>query len=353
MLTGKDKMRIISKEILFRIFHRQHALILAMIFVVSGCVIPAHRGVVNEIPPCAVQFVTRHFPVPLYRLAEGDVLEFLYLTLPSVRSEPYKLSVGDQVDVEYHFHPQMNRTVRVRPDGKISIPRKDDVVAAGLTAGRLKRKLTRIYADILRKPEITVSVREFNARLAELQRALATAPHGQARLVTIRPDGHISLPLIPNMGAAGRTVPEITAEANTRYAKLIGDMKVSVFLKEVAGNLIFVDGEVKNPGVFNIKGPRTVQHAIAMAGGTTDAAEPRSVLVISRSPKGKFLTRVTDLAHLRSSGDYLLMRNDLVYVPKSMIARADIWVNQNITKLLLFNGWGLGLTTDLGRTTTR
>jgi len=335
------------------IFDPRRIIVLAAIVLSTGCVVPPHRGVVPEIPGICAQYVTKYFPVSLYRLSPGDVLEFLYLTLPTVRNEPYQLSVGDQVDVEFHFQPVMNRTVRVRPDGKISIPRKNDVMAAGLSAEQLKRDLTKIYSDILKNPEITVTVREYNARLAELQRAIATAPHGQARLISVNPDGHISLPLIPTIRAEGLTVPEITNEANKLYAKLISDMKVSVFLKEVVGNLVFVDGEVRNPGVFTMKGPTTVQHALTLAGGTTDTAEPRSVLVISRGPDGRLATRVTNLAALTSETDHLLTRNDLVYVPKSVIARADTWVNQNITKLLLFTGWGLGLTQDVGRTTTR
>ncbi|MFC1836672.1 polysaccharide biosynthesis/export family protein [Thermodesulfobacteriota bacterium] len=323
------------------------------VLIVGGCVISPHRVVLNETPPAAACYVTKHFPTSLYRLAAGDVLEFLYLTIPTVTNKPYRLSVSDQIDVEFNFHPVMNRTVRVRPDGMISIPRKNDVRAANLTADELKNKLTKIYSDILRKPEITVTVRDFNVRLDEIQRAIETAPHGQARLIKVRPDGHLSLPLIPDMTAAGRTIPEITKQVNNKYASLLGDIEVSVLLREVVGNLIFVDGEVAKPGVFNMRGPTTVQEAIAMAGGTRDTAEPSSVLVITKGPGGKFLTRLTNLTHLNSNMDYMLRRNDMVYVPKSVIARADVWVDQNIRKLLLFDGWGMGLTADLGRTRTR
>jgi polysaccharide export outer membrane protein len=320
---------------------------------VSGCVIPHHRVVVNETPPDLVNHVTPHFPTSLYTLANGDVLEFLYLTAIGATRTPYQIGIKDSLDIEFTYQPEMNRTVRVRPDGKISIPRKDDVSVIGMTADEVKRSLKRIYADLLKDPDITVTVREFNAKLDELQKTIATAPHGQARLATVRPDGHMSLPLIPDVRAEGLTVPQLTDQVNKLYSRILPNMNVTVMLKEIVGEVIFVDGEVARPGVFSTRGPVTVQQAIALAGGTKETAEPRTILVVSKGPDGRFLARTTNLAKLTSASDYTLKRNDLVYVPRSAIARADIWVDQNIRKLLMFTGWTMGLQTDLGRTTVR
>lgn len=323
------------------------------VFCTWGCVIPHHRVVVNETPPEVACRVTEHFPTSLYKLAAGDVLEFIYLTAIAGTTTPYKLGIKDAIDIEFTYQPELNRTVRVRPDGKISIPRKDDVYVLGMTADEVKRTLKKIYSDLLRDPDITVTVREFNAKLDELQKTIATAPHGQARLVAVRPDGHISLPLISDLKAEGLTVPQLTETVNKLYANIIPNMNVSVILKEIVGEVIFVDGEVARPGVFSTKGPITVQQAIALAGGTRETAEPRTVLVVSKGPDGRFIARTTDLTKLTSSSDYILKRNDLVYVPRSTIARADIWVDQNIRRLLLFTGWSLGLQADVGRTTVR
>ena len=165
----------------------------------------------------------------------------------------------DSIDVEFTYHPEMNRTVRIRPDGRISIPRKNDVAVAGKTPEQVGQALKEIYSDLLKDPEITITVREFGAKLDELQKALATAPYGQARLVTIRPDGRISVPMIPDVQAAGLTVPALTADLNKSYQQLISDMNITVLLRDVVGNLVFVDGQVAKPGVFTMKGPTTVQ----------------------------------------------------------------------------------------------
>ncbi len=327
--------------------------LLAAIAVASGCVIPMHRAVVNEVPPQVAAQVTSHFPTDMYRLSSGDVLEFLYLTIPTVTKKPYRISSRDQIDIEYAFHPELNRTVRVRPDGKVSIPRKPDVEVAGMTADEVSKKLREIYKDLLREPEITVTLREFDAKLAEIQRAISTAPFGQAREVRIAPDGNVALPLIPSVKAEGLTVPQLTQDVNKRYQGLIGDIKVSVLLREINGNVAFVDGMVATPGVYPMSGPHTVQHVIALAGGTTPEAEPRTVLVVSKAPDGKYISRTCDLTKLTSVTDFRLKGGDLVYIPRSQISRADVWVEQNIQRLLLFGPWSWGLSADLGRVTTR
>jgi protein involved in polysaccharide export with SLBB domain len=336
-----------------RISHKSLVVICIVVTMMGGCVIPHHRAVINETPPEVVNRVTSHFPTSLYRLATGDVLEFIYLTAISASTTPYRLGIRDAIDLEFTYHPEMNRTIRVRPDGKISLPRKDDLRVLGMSADEVRNALKKIYSDLLKDPEITVTVREFNAKLEELQKALTTAPNGQARLVSVRPDGHMSLPLIPDLPAEGLTVPQITEQVNRLYSQVMPNMNVSVILKEIVGEVIFVDGEVGRPGVFSTKGPITVQQAIALAGGTKPSAEPRTVLVISRGPDGKYMSRLTDLTKMTSASDYVLRRNDLVYVPRSTIARADIWVDQNIRQLLLFTGWTMGLQGDFGRVTVR
>jgi polysaccharide biosynthesis/export protein PslD len=335
---------------------RQVALVLCLApIILGGCVATKDRAVgqIDHPAKAIASAITSHFPTSLYRLTEGDSLEIMYLTRPRETSTPYKLQVKDLIDVEFTYHPEMNRSVRVRPDGRISIPRKKDVSVAGMTPDQTSAMLRQVYSDLLKDPEITVTVREFGTKLDELQKALATAPYGQARLVIIRPDGRISAPMIPDVAAAGRTVPELTQTLNKEYQQLISDMNVSVMLRDVAGNLVFVDGQVEKPGVFTMKGPTTVQQAIAMANGTKVTAEPRSVLVLNKDARGQIVPKTVDLTSITGGTDYVLNKNDLVYVPRSLISRADIWVDQNISQLLLFKGWSFGLSTATGRQVTR
>ena len=323
--------------------------------VLNGCVATKDRavGMIDHPAKAIASAVTGHFPTSLYRLSEGDSLEVMYLTRPKETSTPYKLQVKDLIDVEFTYHPEMNRSVRVRPDGRISIPRKKDISVGGMTPDQTSAMLKQVYSDLLKDPEITVTVREFGVKLDEIQKALATAPYGQARLVTIRPDGRISVPMIADVQAAGLTVPQLTEDLNKSYVSLISDVNISVLLRDVVGNLVFVDGQVAKPGVFTMKGPTTVQQAIAMANGTTTTAEPRSVLVLNKDARGQIVPKTVDLTSITGGTDYDLNKNDLVYVPRSLISRADIWVDQNISQLLLFKGWSFGLSSTAGRQSSR
>ncbi len=76
----------------------------------------------------------------------------------------YRMQPGDEMDIKFYFNPELNQTVFVRPDGRISLPLVDDVQAAGLTPSELDALITQIYARELRKPMVTVIVKTFTGR---------------------------------------------------------------------------------------------------------------------------------------------------------------------------------------------
>lgn len=76
----------------------------------------------------------------------------------------YRILPGDQLDIKLFFNPELNETVLVRPDGKISLQLIDEVQAAGLTAAQLDAELTRLYAQELRRPSVTVILRSFTGQ---------------------------------------------------------------------------------------------------------------------------------------------------------------------------------------------
>lgn len=58
--------------------------------VLSGCVISRQRVVVNETPVPTARHITEYFPTSLYRLAAGDVLEILFLSVLGTTGTPYR-----------------------------------------------------------------------------------------------------------------------------------------------------------------------------------------------------------------------------------------------------------------------
>jgi polysaccharide export outer membrane protein len=98
--------------------------------------------------------------------------------------------------------------------------------------------------------------------------------------------GAISLPLIGQIQAAGRTTAELEEEIRTRLQrKFMHDPQVSVFLQEHNSQRISVIGAVRKGGVFNLNRPLRLADALALAEGLTEEAD-RQVYVIRRAPIG-------------------------------------------------------------------
>ena len=82
---------------------------------------------------------------------------------PAVEAE-YRLGFGDEIEVKFFNNPEYNETVQVRPDGKISLQRVEDIRVVGMPISKLDDIITRAYAEILVDPEVTVFLRNFGGR---------------------------------------------------------------------------------------------------------------------------------------------------------------------------------------------
>lgn len=105
---------------------------------------------------------------------------------------------------------------------------------------------------------------------------------GLEREVLIRPDGRLSFPLAGDVQAAGRTPEQVQADITSRLKKYIPDPVVTVTVKTVGGNKIYVIGQVKNPGAYVIGRYVDVIQALTMAGGLTPFAAENSIQVLRR-----------------------------------------------------------------------
>jgi polysaccharide export outer membrane protein len=76
----------------------------------------------------------------------------------------YRLQPGDELDIRFYYNPELNTSVLIRPDGRISLPLANEVQAAGQTPAQLAQRLRTAYEQELRRPELTVIVRSFNSQ---------------------------------------------------------------------------------------------------------------------------------------------------------------------------------------------
>lgn len=136
------------------------------------------------------------------------------------------------------------------------------------------------------------------------------------RVVPVRPDGKISLPIAGEIDAAGKTPGELQVELTKSFQPFIKDTQVAVLVREVNGPRVYVLGEVTRPGGFALRGPLEVVQAIALAGGRTEFAKDEVVWL--RQGKGGATERVSlsfdDLVRGNDSGALWLRAGDVLYV---------------------------------------
>jgi protein involved in polysaccharide export with SLBB domain len=168
----------------------------------------------------------------------------------------------------------------------------------------------------------------------------------------VRPDGRISLPIVGEVEAAGQTPAGLRDILAERYARTLRDREVAVVVKEFAGRRIYVGGEVNIPGVIRPPGTVTALQAILEAGGVKNSAKLETVVILRNQGTTEPLFMTVDLRDgLRgraSRNDVVLLPSDIVFVPKTRVARlaelVDIYLKQlipipvNVGATYLFGG---------------
>lgn len=104
------------------------------------------------------------------------------------------------------------------------------------------------------------------------------------REVRVNNAGQVTLPLIGNVDAVGRTVDQFEREVAARYSeRYLQDPQITVFVKEFASQRVTVGGSVEKPGIFPITSKMTLLQSIALAGGFDEVASQRNVFVFRTS----------------------------------------------------------------------
>ncbi len=156
--------------------------------------------------------------------------------------------------------------------------------------------------------------------------------------VVIRPDGKISLPFIDEVQCAGMTPSELDKDITRRYVGELAIPDITVIVAGLGGHRVYVDGMVESPGMIELAGGMTMLASIASAGGFRDEAIRQQVILIRRDASGKPVGHAVDLRKVEygqmSENDVLLQPFDIVYVPRSKIANANLWVQQYVRDML-------------------
>jgi len=104
--------------------------------------------------------------------------------------------------------------------------------------------------------------------------------------VVVRPDGMVTLPLLNDVQAAGRTPEQLGNAIREAARKYVEDPNPTVIVKEIKSRRVFITGRIEKPGPYPLNGKTTILQLIAMAGGLREYVDGKDISLM-RSEQGK------------------------------------------------------------------
>lgn len=266
----------------------------------------------------------------------------------------YTLGPGDKIDVTVWSRPELSGQHVVGPDGDIQVPFLGSVHIADMTPDQASARLSSALSEYYLGAYATITMLSYSGN-------------------TITVIGHVAKPGLFTF-SDNPTLLEVLAKAGNRQVTdgktadvkrcaifrgresvlwidlrplyrgddLALDLKMHrgdvVYVPDSSAQLVYVMGQVNKPGAYELTPDMSFLEALAQAGGPNDAAQPGKI-VLARPRQN--LQQVIDLkTFLAGNGDsnYVLREGDIIYVPKSGIAKVGYVMQQlsPISSTLLF-----------------
>ncbi len=146
-----------------------------------------------------------------------------------------------------------------------------------------------------------------------------------SKSVDVSSSGTIVLPLIGQLQAAGKTARQLEQEITTKLqADYLQSPQVTVSIKEALTQTVIVDGAVKSPGVYPVKGKMTLLQALVTAGGLDlSTADPGGIVVLRRvNGQAQVAKFDYDAISGGRAQDPILLAGDVVKVDRSGLRAA-------------------------------
>ncbi len=244
--------------------------------------------------------------------------------------EAYVIGAEDVLDIQVWDNKDLNQVTFVRPDGKISLPLVGEIQAAGKTVQGLTADLVAAYGKTVKEPAVTVIVRDIKSRPVYF-----IGGFGRPGPLQLTRD----LNMLQALGIIGGVLPAADAEKGyllrgdkrvpLDFDKLLKKGDVSQNLKLEPGDtvvapiadVVYVQGEVKGPGVVKYTNDLTVVKAITLTGGLTPLAASGRVDLVRTEGEKKVRIRIDLDKMLRApeeNPDMRLRPDDIIFVPQRL-----------------------------------
>ena len=279
---------------------------------------------------------------------------------PKPDVDRYRININDELDVRFPDRPDLNESVRVRPDGRISLRLIQSLGDEGMTPVQVEADIAARYRALASAPAAAggAAPRYLIGAGDELEIRFPYHTNFD-QTAKVRPDGRISLSLVRTVEVEGKSPEELEVELNRRYSAYLkrpdlvvvvrqfaenrqfvgstpvrrglADLHPVVIVRNFAPPQVFVGGEVQRPGVLPYRGSMTALSAIFEAGGFKAGGQVDGVLILRRGDAKRALMIRRDLsADLAgtSTNDVYLEPFDVVVIPQTALARAGTLVDQ-------------------------
>lgn len=240
----------------------------------------------------------------------------------------YVIGEGDSLDIAVWGVKELNFPVKVRPDGKITVPGLGEVVASGNTPSNLQTHLAGRLKELVKNPIVTVTVKEItNSKVYIFGSGVKAAVYDLSRRTTLL-QLLCTLPEVKNADLKNAYLLRDGKKVKTDLHKLfvLGDMEQdlllqsndSLFMPLLQERSVYVLGSVNMPKAIEYREGMKVMEAILESGGFTKFADQNGVVVrrkngaeeLSLEVKAKRLFKEGDLAQNieLKPGDYVLVK---------------------------------------------
>jgi polysaccharide export outer membrane protein len=249
----------------------------------------------------------------------------------------YRIGPKDLLEISVFGVNELNTTVRVSEDGKITLPLLKEVEVEGLTKSELEKKLAGLLeGKYVQNPQVTIFIKEYQSKRVSVMGAIGNPGTyellgRQSLLQIISQAGGLTRDagkeiIVMRQLADGSSVShhimidDLILRGDPQFNILLAPNDIiNVPVDTVVA--IYIFGQVKNPGALQVKKSNmpTLLQAVAQAGGFTDRAARGSVLIKRKDPTGKeqeIKVNAKDILKGKKK-DVQLEENDTVYVPES------------------------------------
>jgi len=255
-------------------------------------------------------------------------------------NRPYLLDVGDEIQIDSLIDEKLNRRITVQPDGTVDLLLLGPVRVIRRTVDEVRDDLNERYKKFYRITDLNVTRVTTQVKANDFLQSVNNRffTGGQGKQVRVTPEGTISLPSIGVIPAQGLTLDELRREVQERYLQVADGLEMTPILVTRAPRFVYVLGEVRNPGRYDMQQPTTVMMALSMAAGRVNGGNFREIVVFRRAEDWRLLATRIDLngaingTRPAPSDEIWLRDSDIVVVPRMPMRRADDLIELYFTR---------------------